>query len=314
MEIVRDKKQYAYYIKTQNCLPIFNQPFWLDAVCGENNWEVILVADNKEVVAATPYFLKKKYIFEIITMPKHTQRFSPCISYPEKLKTYSHKVDYENEIISLLLSALPEKIYSQLSFHFDYNNMLPLLWSGARVNYRHTYVIDDISMPEKVFKEFSNNRRRVVNKAKKTITIKDDLTPENFYFFHKESLEKKNSTISYSLEHFKRIYNACMLNKCGRIFHAIDSEMKSHAALFVIWDNKAAYHLIPVVNPSLYKSQSISLLAFHAIDFLKNKTKSYDFEGSMMKGVEKAYREYGALPQAYFNISTSKYKLVKRLF
>ena len=313
MEIIRDKQQYASYIKQHNDLPIFNQPFWLDAVCGQNNWQVILIADNNEIVAAIPYFLKRKYIFKIITMPKHTQRFSPCIKYPKKLKTYSHKVDYENKIISVLLAALPNKIYAQLSFHFDYENILPFLWSGTRVNYRHTYIIDDISKPEKVFKEFSNNRRRVINKAKKTITIKDGLAAEEFYIFHKESLKKKNSSISYSLEHFKKIHNACKLNKCGKIFHAVDSEMNIHAALFVIWDHKAAYHLIPVVNPKLYKSQAISLIVFHAISFLRDKTTSYDFEGSMMKNVEKAYREYGALPKPYFNISTSKSKLIKKL-
>jgi hypothetical protein len=314
MEIVKDKKLYASYIQQYNQLPIFNQPFWLDAVCGKDNWNVILIIDNKQIVAALPYFVKKKYMFEIITMPKHTQRFSPCLKYSDKLKTYNHKIDFENKIMAMLLSALPSKIYSQISLHFDYNNILPLLWSGYKLKYRHTYVIDNITSIDEVFYRFSKNRKRSVRKAKKNVFIKDDLDAEKFYSFHQRSLEKKSNKISYSINHFEKIYNACRINKCGKTFYAIDKDKNMHAALFIIWDKQAAYHLIPVVNPDFYKSQSISLLVYHAIEFLKDKTKTYDFEGSMMMNVEKAYREYGALPKSYFNISTSKFRLSKILF
>lgn len=313
MEIIRDKQQYASYIKTHKNLPIFNKPYWLDAVCGEKNWHVILVSDANKIVAAIPYYIKKKYIFEIATIPKHTQRFSPCITYPEKIKTYSHKIDFENKVMAILLAAYPDKIYFQSNFHFDYENALPFYWSGYKVNYRHTYVIDDISSPEEVFKGFSNNRKRVIKKARKTITVKDNLREDEFYSFHKESLEQKGSIISYSLEHFRNIYNVCKKNKCGKIFYALDDSLNLHAALFIVWDHKAAYHLIPVVNPKFYKSQAVSLLVFNAIEFLRDKTLSYDFEGSMTINVEKAYREYGALPRPFFNISKSSSKLIKRI-
>ena len=314
MNILRDKQLYKSYITQHESIPVFNQPFWLDAVCGDKNWQVVLITDNNEIVAAMPYYIKKKYIFEIITTPKHTQRFSPCIKYPQKIKTYSHKVDFENKVMTALLSAFPKEIYFQSTFHFDYQNALPFYWSGYKVNYRHTYVIDDISSPEEVFNGFSNNRKRVIRRAKKNITVKDDLTPERFYKLHQESLKQKKSNISYSFVHFKKIYNACKENECGKIFHAIDDDMNLHAALYIIWDNKAAYHLIPVVNPNFYKSQAISLLVFNAIEYLQDKTSSYDFEGSMMINIEKAYREYGALPKPFFNIEKSKSRLIKRAF
>jgi lipid II:glycine glycyltransferase (peptidoglycan interpeptide bridge formation enzyme) len=313
MEVIRDKQQYASYIESRFDVPIFNKPFWLDAVCGKNNWHVVIVIQNDEIIAAIPYYTKKKFLFEIITTPKHTQRFSPCITYPKKIKTYSHKIDFENKLLKVLLDAFPKKFFFQKSFHFDYENILPLLWASYWVRYRHTYVIDDISSTGQVFKNFSNNRRRVIKRAQKSLTIKDNLKANAFYNFHLTSLQQRDKVISYSAEHFKEIYNACEKNKCGKIFSAVDVDGNLHAALFFIWDNGAAYHLVPIVSPKFYKSQAISLLVFHAIKFLKYKTKSYDFEGSMLPNVEKAYREYGALPKKYYHISTSNCFLIKHL-
>jgi hypothetical protein len=311
MDIIRDKQKYASYIRECKGLPIFNEVFWLDAVCGKNNWHVVLVADNGDIVAAIPYYIKRKYLFNIVTVPKHTQRFSPCIRYPKKLKTYSHKIDFENKVIEVLLGALPNNIYTQTSIHFDYKNVLPLYWSGFRVSYMHTYVIRDISSPEKVFDDFSNNRKRGVKKASKSIVVKNNMEAGEFYVFHKESLHAKGDVISYSREHFIRLYNACKKNMCGEIFYALDDSMNIHAALFVVWDDYAGYHLVPVVNPKYYKSQAVSLIVYKVIEFLQGKTLSYDFEGSMLVNIEKAYREYGARPQAYFNIRKSNSKLVK---
>lgn len=313
MKTIIDKQQYKSYINTREEIPIFNKSFWLDAVCGEGNWDAVLVVEEGNIIAGMPFYTKTKYKVEIITIPTHTQRFSPCINYPEKIKTYSHKIDFENKVMMALLKAFPSKVYFQSSLHFDYKNVLPCLWSGYRVNYRHTYVIDKISSLENVFKGFSNNRKRGVKKALKSLITQENLAAEDFYRFHSQSLIKKGDKISYSKEHFNRLYNACKRNNSGMILHATDKENNIHAALFVVWDSKAAYHLIPVVNPDYYKSQAISLLVYRAIEVLKNKTESYDFEGSMMMNTEKAYREYGALPKPYFNISKSNSRLIERI-
>lgn len=210
-----------------------------------------------------------------------------------------------------LLSAFPRNIYFQYRFHFDYKNVLPLCWTGYRVAYNHTYVIDDISNPDNAFVGFSNNRKRDIKKAEKICTVREDLPVEDFYYYHKKCLARKNSVISYSLSHIKQIYGACRDNECIKIIYAVDFGGSIHAALLVVWDTQAAYHLIPIVNPEFYKSQAMSLLVSYAIKFLSGKTTAYDFEGSMTINIEKAYRDYGALPKGFFGISTSKYKIVK---
>jgi hypothetical protein len=42
---------------------------------------------------------------------------------------------------------------------------------------------------------------------------------------------------------------------------------------------------------------------WNAIQFASNKSKEFDFEGSMIKGIEIVYRRFGAESKPYFNIS-----------
>jgi hypothetical protein len=48
-------------------------------------------------------------------------------------------------------------------------------------------------------------------------------------------------------------------------------------------------------------------MVWEAILFLADKTKDFDFEGSMIEGVAKAFEEFGAEQKAYFNISKFNY-------
>ena len=55
------KKKYRKFCKTQSSIPIFSKDWWLDAVCGEDNWDVVLVEKGEEISASMPYYLKRKY-------------------------------------------------------------------------------------------------------------------------------------------------------------------------------------------------------------------------------------------------------------
>ena len=54
-----NKIKYAKFISNFDDVSIFSQPWWLDAVCGEDNWNVILVERDGIPVGSLPYFIKK---------------------------------------------------------------------------------------------------------------------------------------------------------------------------------------------------------------------------------------------------------------
>ena len=55
-----DKDKYKYFAEKNEDIPIFSRPWWLDAVCDEGHWDVILYEKNNSIRSSFPFFIKKK--------------------------------------------------------------------------------------------------------------------------------------------------------------------------------------------------------------------------------------------------------------
>ena len=56
-----DKETYRSLCKIEPTIPIFSRDWWLDAVCGKDNWDVALVGKGGMIVAAMPYYMQKRF-------------------------------------------------------------------------------------------------------------------------------------------------------------------------------------------------------------------------------------------------------------
>ena len=307
-----NKEKYREFCKKEEGIPLFSRDWFLDSVCGLDNWNVTLIEKGGEIVASMPYYKKKKAIFTIITMPKHTQTMGVYIKYPEGQK-YEKRLSYEKEVMSSLIEQLPKVDYFNQSFHYSVTNWLPFYWQGYTQTTNYTYVIEDLSNLESVFQNFNHAKRKNIKKAEKFLDVKFDLPAREFYDNHKMTLEKQNNKIAYSFEHFNRIYTSAYNHNAGRTIYAVDKDDNIHAALFVIWDKNSAYDLISTIDPSFRNSGSASLLIKEIIEFLSNETSRFDFEGSMIENVEKSFRQFGAKQKPYFNITKVNSKILKAI-
>jgi hypothetical protein len=92
------KEKYKEFREQNSNIPIFSQPWWLDAVCEDGKWDVAIVEKGGQKWATMPYCLRKRYGFTFITMPKLTQTLGPYIKYPKGQKYYK-KLSLEKELI-----------------------------------------------------------------------------------------------------------------------------------------------------------------------------------------------------------------------
>jgi hypothetical protein len=113
---VTEKEKYREFCKKEKNIPIFSKDWWLDAVCGEENWDVVLFEKGGEIWASWPYYKVRKFSFNIITMPKLTQNMGIYIKYPHNQKYYK-KLSWEKEIINTLLEKLPKFDKFSQNFH-----------------------------------------------------------------------------------------------------------------------------------------------------------------------------------------------------
>lgn len=307
-----NKQKYREFCKTENDIPIFNKDWWLDSVCGFDNWDVILVEKGEQIFATMLYYKTKKVIFNVITMPKLTQHMGVYIKYPAGQK-YEKRLSYEKDMMAQLIDKLPKVDMFFQNFHYNITNWLPFYWNGYDQTTKYTYVIEDLSDLDKVFGNFNSSYKNKIRKAQKIVKIKQNMDIEEFYNINMMSFDRQNIANPYSLD-FLKIHDKILLkNNAREIFYAIDEKERIHSVLYLTWDNNSSYVHMVGENPNLRNSGAGILIVWEAIKYTKEilKLNKFDFEGSMIESVEKVRRSFGAIQKPYFSIRKTNSSLLK---
>lgn len=308
--MVNSIQKYSVHCKTEPTIPIFSQNWWLDAVCGKENWGVVLVEKGGVVIASMPYYMIRRYGMRIITMPKLTQTMGPWIKQSQT-KSANKRLSYEKKVMTALIDQLPTYDYFLQNWSYNYSNWLPFYWREFQQTTLYTYVIEDLTDLDKVFLQFSHAKRKNLKKAEAEVEVRFDLSARDFYENHKMTLSKEGTVISYDFSLFSKLYDACYKKNSGRTIYAVDHDGNLHSALFVIWDSVSAYDLISTINTDFRNSGSATLLVREIIKYVSTKTKRFDFEGSMIEPVETSFRQFGAIQTPYFNLKNVSSKLIR---
>lgn len=303
---MNNKEKYTLFCNSQKTyVPIFSQPWWLDSACGEKNWDVYLVEKGGDCVAAMPYYIESEKGHTKITKAKNTQNNGIIIAYPEKQK-YVAKLDYEDRIIEEVIrfiESLGIDKYEQ-QYHFSFENWLPFYWNGYQAITRYTYIIDDASDMEKVEEHYTSAVRNKLRNAERRVSLRDkELEIEEFYKINRMSFERQGKEMPYDLGFVKRIYEAGQKNNAVRILAAEDRQENIHSVALLVWDEESVYYLLNGTNPEYKSSQANCFLIHESIRIAGKMGKRFDFEGSVIRPIEKAFRGFGGIRKPYFRIS-----------
>ena len=304
------KEKYRELCKVEKSIPIFSKDWWMDAVCGEDNWDALIVEKGGEIVASMPVYIKKKFGIKYVTQGKLTQTNGIWIKYPEGQK-YSSKLSYEKEVMNEIIDQLEELnvAYFQQNFHYSITNWLPFYWRGFEQSTRYTYVIEDLSDMDKVSSEFSKVVRKNIRKAEPLANIYSSDDVKKFYAMNIKTFERQGLRMSYPLEFLEKLDDSCKRNDSRKIYFAEDERGNIHTSSYIVWDDISIYQLMSGTDPEFRNSEFKTLLIWEALKFARENNKKFDFEGSMLEGVEEYFRKFGAIQKPYFAISKAfKYK------
>ncbi|WP_239586020.1 GNAT family N-acetyltransferase [Bacillus mesophilus] len=304
-----NQEKYRELCIREPSISIFSKDWWLDALVGEEQWDVAIVEKGNDIVASLPYVTKSRGIFKVLTMPKLTP-FIGVWTRPLDGK-YVKKLSNEMDLYEQLIEKLPAYDYFQTSFHYSVTNWLPFYWKQFKQETNYTYVIENLENLDEVYENFKPKCRGSIKKAKQLVNVYSDDDIEKFYYVNKKTFDRQGAEMSYDLDYVKRLDAACAQKQCRKIFFAEDDQQRIHSVLYVVWDQQSAYCLMTGSDPQLRSSQANSLLAWEAIKYSASVTKSFDFEGSMIPGVEKFYRSFGAIQKPYLSISKTNSFLIK---
>jgi hypothetical protein len=298
------KEKYRELCRIEGSIPIFSKDWWMDAVCGEDNWEVLVVERNGEIVASMPFFMRYKYGLRIITQPKLTQTNGVWIKYPHN-QSISKKLSYEMELMNEIINQIERlKVdYFCQNWHYSLTNWQPFYWKGFQQTTRYTFVLDDLTDLGSTFGGFSKVVRKNINRAKREAIIYDTNDIEKFYEMNKKVFGRQGINIPYSFQLISQLDAVCRENTARKIFCAEDSEGRLNAMLYLVWDENSAYLLASGTEPELRDANFKTLLVWKAIEFASKVTNKFDFEGSMIKPIAEYFAKFGGKPKPYFQVS-----------
>ena len=306
-----DKQKYSALCKEEKGISIFSKDWWLDAVCDEGNWNVILVEKGGQIVASMPYYLKRESMFTTIVMPKLTQTMELYIKYPPEQKYYK-KLSWEKELITSLIEQLPQVDSFNQFFNYSITNWLPFYWNGFKQSTRYTYIIDPINREElELFLETDGRRRRRRKAKRLGVTVIEGNDIKVFYELNKKTFQRQGLKIPYTFEYIDNLYNVCKKNNACKMFFAKDNKNEIIAANFLVYDSNTVYYLMGGIEPSKKDLGGMDVVQHESIKFAIENGKKFDFEGSMIESIEKYFRSFGAIQKPYFQIYKTNSKLWK---
>jgi hypothetical protein len=290
---MNNKAKYKEYCK-KHPLALYQNDWWLDAVCGEN-WDVVTSEENH--FFAFPF--KKKYGLKLIQMPMLTLGLGPVIPHGFEPKTAVESLEHLPDFDLLDLFFLPnEKIES-------------VEWKGFKKNIRHSYHLKDISNTEKVFADFNSSTRQQVRKAQKTVSVSESSDVNLLYKMVTMTFNRQKKKAPYTLAYVKNIYDACTKNKACKILVAKDAEGNIHGACLLAYDKQTAYYVMGGSDPKYKSSAAYSLLMWEAIQEAAKHSKEFNFCGSTIPPIAKFFSGFGGEPQAYLHLKKVNSKALK---
>ena len=296
------KERYIEWAQAQEYVPISMMPWWLDAVCAGREWDVLLAEDEDGTICgAMPYLLRQRAWSKSILMPPLSPVGGIWVT-PEvtadRWKTAEACRKIKEQLDQMGLAYYFQK-YLPGSLCVDAMRAL-----GFKTRERLTYRVEDLSDLDAVIKSFSRNKKRQLQKAL-SLHVERTMDVEDFYRFYANSQVAAKRKCAFTREFLLVLERkAQRLGQCA-ILSICNADKQPYAAVFLVWDKKYMYYLIPAIDSAFTDSGAASLMALEAMKLAREKHVLLDFEGSMDKDAIKHYKQFGTSPVSYFSVERS---------
>ena len=230
---------------------VFEQPWWLECVA-PGAWGEAVVRRGDEVVARLPYALRQRVRAPddrpaaVHADPGSLARAvgGQVRAAPGGREEPAGAADRD----AAAVRPLPQCFAPSLT------NWLPFHWAGFQATVAYTYRIEDLSDLDRVQREFQDHVRRAIRKAQRNVEIDHDFPLDELLRLDAQTYARQGLKLPHSYEVLRRLDAACAERGARRILGAVDADGRTHAVLYVVWDERTLYALMSARNPSVQPS------------------------------------------------------------
>lgn len=279
---------------------VFEQPWWLDTVA-EGKWHEAIVKEGDRVIARLPYVLDHG----VIRNPVYTQTLG--IWMAEELRAFdkgNSQLHRQKEVIDALLSKLPKA--KSICITLDHSNayVIPYRWHGFRMEPSFSYRIKDLSDMEGVRARFGKTVKKNIKAAQRNLTVEEDTDDlQTLLELQALTYARQNRKPPVDDDLTLRVMENAVKHHSGKLLISRDRDGKAHGAAFFIYDENACYYILSGQDPQFRSDGSQNLLLEKGIEFASTVSRAFDFEGSMVEGIENFFRQFGGELVVNYRIS-----------
>jgi lipid II:glycine glycyltransferase (peptidoglycan interpeptide bridge formation enzyme) len=284
---------------------VFGSKKWLSVY--ENKLTVVGIYKDEHQLIGGFYFMKtKKYGFTFLKLPPYTPHCG--LSFISESKNKSSINSFSKEVISEVCSFISnhKSALAVLAFPSQIIDLQPFIWGKYKVIPNYTYRISLEKPLEEIKSNFDPKNRNVISKAiKEDVTVKENsLDKKTLFSFFVNSLSSTKANI-----YEKELKNIFLNFSDDSNSFSIDAFKNKEllGSVFCIYDKNNCYYLLGGVNKTSGIQGVNNLLVQKSIEKAKELgCKTFDFEGSMLKGVEKFFRSFGPDLIPYYTVNKAK--------
>jgi hypothetical protein len=270
---------------------VFHYSWWLEATSTE--FKILGCWDGDgNLIGGIPLPFKRKAGFVLYHSPCLTPYLGPVFDLTDA-ETDGEKLS----VMRVCGERLARGIQGFDSFSTIAGAAAPdlqgFLWAGFRAGLTYTFRIAASTAQDKAFQQITRTHRQKLKKAAQYIVETGDdvasLSQLSGQTFERQGVERP-----YDEAYLRRLWEQVSQRGRGILYTARDLTGRPVASLFVVNDNRTSYQIVSGVDISQRDSPAGYLLTWRAICDTLNAGRTFDFEGSRIRGVEQYYRRWGA--------------------
>lgn len=281
---------------------IFHKTDWLQLI--DHDIAICVILNDEKIRAGVALIKTTKNGVSGYHIPPYTQYFSPLFGSIEDGK---NSLTEEHACIKAILEEIKHTSHLDFKLPHGHHSILPYHWKGFETAVNITHIITGNLAG--YLNDLNKNKLRELKKlqvlvSNGEITIEQDIKESELIQLMQQTSERKTFDAKSSLA------AGLVLNADIAFAKKIVIRSKEHGLLafgFFPYDRKAVYNLINAsvrVTDPVLKTINL-LLLYQAIEFALNSGRTFDFEGSMLPGVETFCRLMGGTQVPVYRVQKS---------
>lgn len=259
---------------------VYALSWFLDIVA--DDWDAIVAGDYEFVM---PLPRRKKFGIRYVYPPVYCQQLGVFPVPPESVRK--------------TMAACLKKHFRYISYQINASDS-PKFYEGFSITTKTNLVLNLGKPYEVLSKQFTTHARRNINTAAKAgVRVEKGLAPEKFI-----QIKKTASAINQpDLTILEKLLIETTQKGQGKIYAAYADTGEICAATFVLADANRLYYLNAFSTEEGKKHRAMYAIVNHIIEEFAGNNFSIDFEGSIIDGIARFYKGFGATEENYSRVA-----------